>query len=65
MDDDGESVKLTFVNLPAGVTVGSPAEAVVTITDDDVPAVEVSFEQSSYSVAESDDASTWISGKTR
>ena len=57
-NDDGESVKLTFVNLPGGVSVGSPAEAVVTITDDDVPAVEVSFEHSSYSVAESDDAST-------
>ena len=58
-DDDGESVKLTFGStLPAGVTVGSPAEAVVSITDDDVPAVEVSFEHSSYSVAESDDAST-------
>ena len=51
-------MKLTFVNLPGGVSVGSPAEAVVTITDDDVPAVEVSFEHSSYSVAESDDAST-------
>ena len=55
-NDDGESVKLTFVNLPGGVSVGNPAEAVVTITDDDVPAVEVSFEHSSYSVAESDDA---------
>ena len=59
VDDDGESVKLTFGNtLPTGVTKGTPAEAIVSITDDDVPAVAVSFELASYTVAESDDAST-------
>ena len=53
VDDDGESVKLTFGNtLPAGVSAGNTDEAVVTITDDDVPSVEVSFEQSSYTVDE-------------
>ena len=37
VDDDGESVKLTFGNtLPAGVSAGNTDEAVVTITDDDV-----------------------------
>ena len=52
-NDDGESVKLTFGNtLPAGVSAGNTDEAVVTITDDDVPSVAVSFEQSSYSVDE-------------
>ena len=52
-NDDGESVKLTFGSpLPAGVTEGSTKEAVVSITDDDVPSVEVSFEQGSYTVAE-------------
>ena len=52
-NDDGESVKLTFGSpLPAGVTEGSTKEAVVSITDDDVPAVTVSFEQDSYTVAE-------------
>ena len=51
-NDDGESVKLTFVNLPAGVTVGTPAQTTVSITDDDLPSVEVSFEQNSYTVAE-------------
>ena len=51
-DDDGETVKLTFVDLPAGVSVGTPAETTVSITDDDVPSVEVSFEQNSYTVAE-------------
>ena len=53
VDDDGESVKLGFgSSLPAGVTKGSPDETVVSITDDDVPAVTVSFEQASYTVAE-------------
>ena len=53
IDDDGESVKLTFGNsLPAGVAEGSTKEAVVSITDDDVPSVTVSFEQGSYTVAE-------------
>ena len=58
VDDDGESVKLTFGNLPAGVTEGTTKETVVSITDDDVPAVTVSFEQGAYTVAESDDSST-------
>ena len=51
-NDDGESVKLTFVNLPTGVSAGTISETTVSITDDDVPAVEVSFEQSGYSVTE-------------
>ena len=52
-NDDGESVKLTFGNtLPAGVSAGNTDEAVVSITDDDVPAVRVSFEQGTYTVAE-------------
>ena len=52
VDDDGESVKLTFGNLPAGVSAGNTDEAVVTITDDDVPSVSVSFEQGTYTVDE-------------
>ena len=36
LNDDGESVKLTLGNLPAGVSAGNTDEAVVTITDDDV-----------------------------
>ena len=53
VNDDGESVKLTFGNtLPAGVSAGNTDEAVVTITDDDVPSVRVSFEQGTYTVAE-------------
>ena len=46
-------MKLSFGNtLPTGVSAGTTDEAVVTITDDDVPAVRVSFEQSSYRVDE-------------
>ena len=53
MDDDGESVKLGFgSSLPAGVTRGSPGDTTISITDDDVPSVTVSFEQASYTVAE-------------
>ena len=52
-DDDGESVKLGFGStLPAGVSEGSTDEATISITDDDVPSVNVSFEQASYTVAE-------------
>ena len=48
-------MKLTFGNtLPAGVSAGNTDEAVVTITDDDVPSVAVSFEQGSYNVDEGD-----------
>ena len=53
VDDDGESVKLGFDNsLPTGVTMGSTDETTISITDDDVPNVSVSFEHSSYTVAE-------------
>ena len=52
VDDDGESVKLGFGNLPTGVSGGTTTESTVSITDDDVPSVTVSFEQSSYTVGE-------------
>ena len=58
VDDDGESVKLTFGSLPTGVSEDTTKETVVSITDDDVPSVTVSFENATYSVAESDDADT-------
>ena len=59
VDDDGESVKLTFGTLPTRVSEGDTnEETVVSITDDDHPEVTVSFEKSSYTVAESDDSST-------
>ena len=52
MDDDGESVALAFGTLPAGVTAGTTGTATVSITDDDVPDVTVSFGSATYTVAE-------------
>ena len=52
VDDDGESVRLTFGDLPHGVSTGLAREAVVNIIDDDAPSVTISFEQDTYSVAE-------------
>ena len=51
LDEDDESVQLTFGNtLPTGVSASGTTEATVSITDDDVPAVTVSFEKGSYTV---------------
>ena len=59
VDDDGESVKLSFgATLPTGVSAVTPATSTVTITDDDVPSVTVSFGSAAYTVAESDDSDT-------
>ena len=52
VDDDNESVRLSFGGLPAGVTAATPTTATVNIVDDDVPAVTVQFSQGSYTVAE-------------
>ncbi len=49
-DDDGESILLGFGNVPTGVTRG--ADATVTIDDDDVPDVVVSFGAAAYDVDE-------------
>ena len=51
-NDDGESVKLTFGTLPDAVTASGATETTIAITDDDVPQVTVSFEESSYRVDE-------------
>ena len=51
-NDDGESVKLGFGTLPTGVSAGSTDETTISITDDDVPSVTVTFEQGTYTVAE-------------
>ena len=59
-NDDGESALLAFGVLPGGITVttGQADEATVSITDDDVPSVTVSFGSAAYTVAESDDSDT-------
>ena len=58
VDDDGESVKLTFGILPDRVSEGATNETVISITDDDVPSVSVSFGNHTYAVPESDDPDT-------
>ena len=58
VDDDGESVLLTFGTLPARVSAGTTAATTVSITDDDDPEVTVTFAASTYTVAESDDPNT-------
>ena len=52
VDDDDESVILSFGALPTGVSAGTNSTSTVSITDDDVPSVSVSFEQASYAVVE-------------
>ena len=52
VDDDDESVVLSFGTLPTLVTAGSPSTSTVRITDDDVPAVTVSFGSETYDAAE-------------
>ena len=52
VDDDGESVKLTFGALPSRVSQGARNETTVTITDDDDPEVTVAFGADTYTVAE-------------
>ena len=53
VDDDGESVLLAFGTLlPTGVSEGAIAETTVSITDDDVPQVTVSFGDTTYEVVE-------------
>ena len=53
VDDDGDSVLLGFESpLPDGVSAGARATSTVSITDDDVPPVQVFFEPDTYTVAE-------------
>ena len=52
VDDDDESVKLTFGTLPPRVTEGAPDETTLSIGDDDNPHVTVRFTQSKYTVVE-------------
>ena len=61
VDDDGESVELGFgTSLPAGVTAGATDETTVSITDDDDPAVTVSFGAATYTAAEGSTATVTV-----
>ena len=61
-DDDGESVLLGFGTLPGGITAttGEAAETTVSITDDDDPAVTVSFGAATYTAAEGGTATVTV-----
>ena len=61
VDDDGESVKLGFGTLPDKVTAGTPSETTVSITDNDVPDVTVSFAAAAYTAAEGGSATITVS----
>ena len=52
--DDDESVRLSFGALTAvtAVTAGTPSASTISITDDDHPIVDVSFEKDTYDVNE-------------
>lgn len=52
VDDDDESVKLTFGTRPDRLNEATTKETVINITDDDVPPVSVSYEQGAYNVDE-------------
>ena len=53
VDDDGESVLLTFGTLPDTVQTGTTTQSTVTITDDDIPSsVVVNFGSATYTVTE-------------
>ena len=52
VDDDDESVRIGFSNLPSGVAAGTPAETVVAIEDDDVPQVTVGFALTDHAIPE-------------
>ena len=63
VDDDTESVRLSFGTLPtmpATVTQVSPSETVVSITDDDVPEVMVNFQSAALTVAEGNSATVQV-----
>ena len=60
VDDDDESVLLSFGTLPTGVSAGTTSTSTVSITDDDVPAVKASFEQGTYTAAEGGSATVKV-----
>ena len=60
VDDDDESVKLTFGTLPTGVSAGTVKETLVSITDDDDPQVEVNFRRAIHDVAEGADRTVTV-----
>ena len=60
VDDDGESVKLTFGTLPARVSEGTPDETTLSIRDDDDPRVTVQFGSDAYTADEGGSATVRV-----
>ena len=60
-DDDGESVRLGFGPLPSGISVGAITESVVSLVDDDVPEVTVSFGAAAHAVVEGERVTVTVS----
>ena len=60
VDDDSESVELSFGDLSNAVSAGVYKETTVSIVDDDVPLVLVSFGRAKYSVDEGDDVTVKV-----
>ncbi len=52
VDDDGESVTLSFGDLPDGVSAGSPSETVVELIDDDYVPVTLGWEETAFTAEE-------------
>ena len=60
VDDDDESVRLSFGALPERVFAGTPSTTTVEIEDDDDPDVAVSFGAMSYSATEGDSVTVTV-----
>ena len=58
VDDDGESITIGFGTLPTGISAASPETTMVSLADDDVPAVTVEFNQFTYDAFEGGSAAT-------
>ena len=58
VDDDGESITIGFGTLPTGISAASPETTMVSLADDDVPAVTVRFDEFSYDAFEGGSAAT-------
>ena len=58
VDDDGESITIGFGTLPTGISAASPETAMVSLADDDVPAVTVQFDEVTYDAFEGGLAAT-------
>ena len=58
-DDDGESVRISFANLPEGLEAGDPSDTLVLLEDDDFVG-SVAFERDSYTAPEGGPAATIV-----